>query len=443
MFKKIGFDYIVETLDIVSKLGKKTLREIEFSKDRVFLEKEYSNLEKTIKLLENKPKLYSILKRKLSSLKDISFTIERLSNGYILDDVELFEIKIFSMISQEIYEILGEEYRFLAPQNLEKVVAILDPDKNRIASFHIYSSYSIELSEVRKAIKETKDETLYETEVRLEDDVRKVISRKLLNYNQILKSSVRKLGYLDLVLAKANQVLKLGLTRPHFAEKTKIKGMFNPKVLKGLEDKNREYQKIDLSLYNGVTIITGANMSGKTLTLKTLGLVQKMAQMGFYVPAKEAELLIVDEVCVLIGDLQSLEEGLSSFAAEMLEVDNIIKKIKKGIRPLVLIDELARTTNPQEGRALLRGVINILKNNLIESVITTHYDQVGSDVVKIRVAGIKKSEIDESVTFKNIEDYIDYSLIEVEDEDVPEEALTIAKLLKIDDEIISESYKYL
>ncbi|MEG0301351.1 MutS-related protein, partial [Cetobacterium sp.] len=291
--------------------------------------------------------------------------------------------------------------------------------------------------------KETKDETLYETEVRLEDDVRKVISRKLLNYNQILKSSVRKLGYLDLVLAKANQVLKLGLTRPHFAEKTKIKGMFNPKVLKGLEDKNREYQKIDLSLYNGVTIITGANMSGKTLTLKTLGLVQKMAQMGFYVPAKEAELLIVDEVCVLIGDLQSLEEGLSSFAAEMLEVDNIIKKIKKGIRPLVLIDELARTTNPQEGRALLRGVINILKNNMIESVITTHYDQVGSDVVKIRVAGIKKSEIDDNVTFKNIEDYIDYSLIEVEDENVPEEALTIAKLLKIDEEIISESYKYL
>ncbi|MEG0237772.1 MutS-related protein, partial [Cetobacterium sp.] len=344
MFKKIGFDYIVETLDIVSKLGKKTLREIEFSKDRVFLEKEYSNLEKTIKLLENKPKLYSILKRKLSSLKDISFTIERLSNGYILDDVELFEIKIFSMISQEIYEILGEEYRFLAPQNLEKVVAILDPDKNRIASFHIYSSYSIELSEVRKAIKETKDETLYETEVRLEDDVRKVISRKLLNYNQILKSSVRKLGYLDLVLAKANQVLKLGLTRPRFTEKTKIKGMFNPKVLKGLEEKDREYQKIDLSLYNGVTIITGANMSGKTLTLKTLGLVQKMAQMGFYVPAQEAELLIVDEVCVLIGDLQSLEEGLSSFAAEMLEVDSIIRKVKKGIRPLVLIDELARTT---------------------------------------------------------------------------------------------------
>ncbi|WP_297597490.1 hypothetical protein [uncultured Cetobacterium sp.] len=443
MFKKIGFDYIVETLDIVSKLGKKTVREVKFSRDEIFLEKEYLNLERTLTLLESKPNLYRELKRKICSLKDVSFTIERLCNGYILDDIELFEIKIFSMISQEIYEILGIEYDFLAPQNLEKVIDILDPDKIRIASFHIYSSYSIELSEIRKEIKKTKDERLYEAEVELEDDVRKVISRKLLNYNQILKSSVKRLGYLDFILAKADQVLKLGLVRPSFTERTEIKGMFNPKVLKGLAEKNKDYQKIDISLYNGVTIITGANMSGKTLTLKTLGLVQKMAQMGFYVPAQEAKLLIVDEVCILIGDLQSLENGLSSFAAEMLEVDSIIKKVKKGVKPLILIDELARTTNPQEGRALLRGVINILKKNFIESVITTHYNKVGNDVVKLRVTGIKKTEIDEGVTFENIENYIDYSLIEVEDDNVPAEALTIAKLLKIDEDIISESYKYL
>ena len=442
-FEKIGFDYIIDTLDIVSKLGKRTLKKIEFSKNKIELEKEYDNLKIVMALLKKNPKIYTTIKRKLSALKDIEIITNRLSNGYILDDIELFEIKIFSMISQEIYEILSEKYKFLAPQNLEKVIDILDPDKLRIASFHIYSSYSIELSEVRKAIKETKDETLYETEMQLEDDVRKVISRKLSNYNQVLKSSIKRLGYLDLILAKAHQAEKFNLIKPTFGEKTELQGVFNPKVLKILEDKEKKYQKVDIKLHNGVTVITGANMSGKTLTLKTLGLVQNMAQMGFYIPALKGEIQLVDEICLSIGDTQSLEEGLSSFASEMLEIDRIVKKIKKGLRPLVLIDELARTTNPQEGRALLKSVIEILNNYFIESIITTHYDQVGKDVVKLRVKGIKKDELEDDVSYKNIEDYIDYSLVEVNDESVPEEALTIGKLLKIDEDIINNAYKYL
>ncbi|MGL5426924.1 MAG: MutS-related protein, partial [Cetobacterium sp.] len=218
---------------------------------------------------------------------------------------------------------------------------------------------------------------------------------------------------------------------------------FNPKVLKSLEEKERVYQKVDISLGKRVTVITGANMSGKTLTLKTLGLIQVMAQTGFFVSAESAELQLLDDICLSIGDSQSLEEGLSSFAAEMLEIDGIVKKIKKGVRPLVLIDELARTTNPEEGRALLKSVVKILDRYSIEAIITTHYDDIEKDVTKLRVVGIKKDILLESVDYKNIEDYIDYSLVEVDDGDVPEEALTIAKLLKIDDEIIKNAYEYL
>ncbi|MGL5351422.1 MAG: MutS-related protein [Cetobacterium sp.] len=442
-FEKLNFDYILENLDISSKLGKKRVKEIQFTNDSLFLEKEFFNLEVVINLLEKNPKIYSVMKRKLSNLKDISSIVERLINGYVLDDVELFEIKIFSMISQEIYELLKENYKDLAPQNLEKVIDILDPDKIRIASFHIYNSYSIELSQIRDKIKETKDESLYDKEIELEDNVRKFISKKLLNYNQVLKSSIKRLGYLDFVFAKAQIANKLNLVKPIFANKTKIVGMFNPKVLKSLEEKERVYQKVDISLGKRVTVITGANMSGKTLTLKTLGLIQVMAQTGFFVSAESAELQLLDDICLSIGDSQSLEEGLSSFAAEMLEIDGIVKKIKKGVRPLVLIDELARTTNPEEGRALLKSVVKILDRYSIEAIITTHYDDIGKDVTKLRVVGIKKDILLESVDYKNIENYIDYSLVEVDDGDVPEEALTIAKLLKIDDEIIKNAYEYL
>ena len=79
----------------------------------------------------------------------------------------------------------------------------------------------------------------------------------------------------------------------------------------------------------------------------------------------------------------------------------------------------------------------------IEAIITTHYDDIGKDVTKLRVVGIKKNVLEENIDYKNIENFIDYSLVEVDDGDVPEEALTIAKLLKIDDEIIQNAYEYL
>nr|WP_307775602.1 hypothetical protein [uncultured Cetobacterium sp.] len=441
--EKVGFDYILENLDIVSKLGKKYLKLIEFSKNKVLLEKEYDNQEYVGDLIARKPRLYVELKKKLGAIRDISIIVERLRSGYVLDDVELFEVKIFSMISQEIYNILYEESKELAPQNLEKVIDMLDPDKLRIASFHIYSSYSKELSEVRKKIKETKNEELYEIETQLEDDVRKVISRKLGNYSLVLKSSIKRLGYLDYILAKVKQIEELGLVRPKLDKITEIYGMFNPKVKNILKYQNKIYQEVDVKLHEGVTIITGANMSGKTLTLKTIGLVQSMAQKGFFVPAKNAKIKIMDDIYMSVGDSQSIDDGLSSFAAEMLEIDRIIKKVKIGLKPLVLIDELARTTNPQEGRALLKSVISILKRYKIESLITTHYDRVGDDVRRLRVVGIKKELLKECTTYQNIEDYIDYSLIEVNDDTVPEEALTIAKLLKIDEEIVEKAYKYL
>ncbi|MGL4672166.1 MutS-related protein [Cetobacterium sp.] len=443
MYGKIGFDYILENLDIASKLGKKMINKVEFSKDRDALEKEFDNIESVINLLEKNESFYPILKRKLSAVKDIENIVDRVQNGYVLDDIELFEIKSFSMASQEIYTLLHENYEHLSPLDLDKIIDILDPDRVRIKSFHIYNSYSIELAEIREVIKHNKDEELYFKELEIEDRVREVITKKILERVDSLKNCTVKLGYLDFILAKANQVQKLKLVRPSFSRATEIKKMFHPKVLEILEKKGKTYQEIDISISEGVTLITGANMSGKTLTLKSLGLIQMMSQSGFYVPAQSAKIKLVDSISLSIGDLQSVEEGLSSFAGEMLEIDSIVKKVKNGIRPLVLIDELARTTNPTEGRALSKSVIKILNKYNVEAVITTHYDEIEDDVLKLRVVGIKKDELKKPINHKNIEEYIDYSFIKIDKDDVPKEALVIAELLGIDDEIIKNAYSYL
>lgn len=443
MKEKIGLDFIFKTLDIVSKLGTETLKKISFSKDEDYLKKEYDILDYTLNLIDKTPKIYGDLKRKLLNLKDITLIINRLEKGYILDDVDFFEIKRFAMISQDIFKILNEEAKILSPENLVKVIDLLDPDKIRIESFYIYNSYSIELALVRKEYKESKSEELYEKEMELESKIRNKLGRKLLDEIYSLKSSVKKLGYLDFVLAKANQSIKLNLKRPILSDTTKLKGMFHPKIQNKLQEKGKKYQKIDIDLDKNVIIITGSNMSGKTVTLRSLGLIYEMAQRGFFIPVTYGELKIVDEVLISIGDTQCIDEGLSSFAGEILNISNIIKKVKSKGEYLVLIDELARTTNPQEGRAILKSVGDILQKNKQMSVITTHYSGIGESFKMLRVKGIKKEKNKEEINLSNIEEFIDYSLIQVEKDEVPEEALTIAKILEVDKDIIDGAYRYL
>ena len=94
-------------------------------------------------------------------------------------------------------------------------------------------------------------------------------------------------------------------------------------------------------------------MGGKNVVLKTLTLCQYLFQYGVGIPAKNADIAVKDEVYFCIGDEQSIEKGLSSFAAEMKNIDAVIKASRGKRKLLALIDEPARTTNPKEGTALV------------------------------------------------------------------------------------------
>jgi DNA mismatch repair ATPase MutS len=109
----------------------------------------------------------------------------------------------------------------------------------------------------------------------------------------------------------------------------------------------------------------------------------------------------------------------------------------------VLIDELARTTNPTEGRAIVSAVANYLDGCNVKAVITTHYSGLSTQCRKLRVKGFIEDSKDATITVKNIGDYIDYSLIDDDGANVPHEALRIAQILGVDDDIISEARKQL
>ena len=164
-------------------------------------------------------------------------------------------------------------------------------------------------------------------------------------------------------------------------------------------------------------------MGGKTVVLKTLTLCQYLFQFGFGIPASAACIAIKDEIMFCIGDEQSIEKGLSSFAAEMKNIDAVIKASRENRRLLALIDEPARTTNPTEGTALVQALLKVLSEKRMSLVMTTHYDIEPGSAYCLRVKGFDNG-------------LMNYSLVEVEDGEVPHEALNIAQSLGIDPEWI-------
>jgi dsDNA-specific endonuclease/ATPase MutS2 len=252
-----------------------------------------------------------------------------------------------------------------------------------------------------------------------------------------LEQALKDVEELDFILAKAELAMNLKLSKPALSSSIEYEGLFNPLIKEQLEKTNQIYQPINIKLDKGTTLITGANMTGKTVILRSLALSQYLFQYGFYVPAKQAKIKPVDKIFLVSGDYQSILSGLSLYAAEILKLNEILTYIKQDDSVLILLDEIARNTNPHEGRLIVKAVIKILNNYHSISVVTTHFNDVAEkNIRKFRIKGIKKSRLKMYISPTDIIELIDYSLIEDKKGKVPEEALTIAKILNIDKELI-------
>ncbi len=448
-----GLRFMIDKLELKSSLAKRYLLSLPFITNEQQLAKEIDNLSMmvlTISKNENADFINN-LGIKLEQIHDINGTIKNLAKAATLDDIELFEIKRFCILVSEISDILENiNFSNISLPNLENVIEILDPDKQRIPHFYIYSSYNKELEQLRNRYKQIQNEDLEAAEiirqksVELEDKIHQELSKQLFAYALFLETALNNIAYLDILLAKAQQAKDMNLCKPIIASQNTIfKSLFNPQIKALLNLQNKDFQPIDICLYQSPCLITGVNMGGKTVLLKTIALAQYLFQFGFFIPAISAEIVPVDKIMLSIGDEQSELTGLSSYASEMLNVNEIITTVKSNNRVLVLIDELARTTNPEEGKAIVNATIDILESKNIRSLITTHYSGIKSNCRKLRVKGLIAEKLSENLTINNINNFMDYSLAENNTENITMQALEIAKVLGVDNELIDRANNYL
>lgn len=195
-------------------------------------------------------------------------------------------------------------------------------------------------------------------------------------------------------------------------------------------------------------------MGGKTISLKLAGMVAILTQYGFFVPCKSARVGLSNYMQILIGDSQSIERGLSSFGSEMEELKEILDNSKD--RSLLLIDEIASGTNPVEGLALTRSLVDHIKDQPYITLMTTHFETVteDKDVKNLQVMGLAGADfdkLDKELRYAKKKDriniiskYMDYRLRVVDDAaQIPKDALNIAKMLGIDKSIIEKAKDYI
>lgn len=470
--ENIGLQYVLDLMAPCSAYGQEALRKLRpysrAQKDE--LQCELDNVEKAIVSRQKQEADYVRLEQVLRQVKNITKTIQSIEDG-MLGEVDLFELKRYLLQLADIvplYDAVNEsaQYNDIAFADTSAALEILDPEKNRVASFHISNRYSEELTRIRREKKLTEEalrkeadkkqkeilmarrSELVTQEQREEEAVRRSLAGQLLPYKELMLQNARAIARLDIVMQKAVLAKRMQCCKPEIGTKILMKEMYNPRIAAILEKEGRSFTPVSIELDTGTTVITGANMGGKSVALKTIALNVALVQYGFYAFADRAETPLFDAMYIVSEDLEAVDRGLSTFGGEIVRLNEITASLKTKF-PIILLDEFARGTNPDEGAAIARAVAEYLNSREAVTVMTTHYDGV-ADVARAhyQVAGLSgadmgklKAELESASRADRVSviaRHMDYGLFPVEgSRRVSRDAISICHLLKCDKEILN------
>ena len=307
-------------------------------------------------------------------LKNVNNALSRANAGSVLNTRELLDIagvlRVIRTLSQwresnaGVHSVLDPLFNALAPNKyLETAIfnAIVSEDE-------ISDNASPALADIRRKIRvqeskerEEIERILYELSVQAGD------------FAQSIKNSYECALELNLIFAKAQYAYKIKAMPPILNDS----GIINLRAARHPLIDPKKVVPVDIMLGKDfdTLVITGPNTGGKTVSIKTLGLLSMMAMCGLMIPSGDrSEISVFDEILSDIGDEQSIEQSLSTFSAHMTNIINIMNAADSG--SLVLIDELGAGTDPIEGAALAMAVLEALHDKGAKIAATTHYAEL-------------------------------------------------------------------
>lgn len=203
--------------------------------------------------------------------------------------------------------------------------------------------------------------------------IQQELSELFMGITKELDTNIKIIGKLDFIFAKAkfgianygvapiindNKIIKLNKARHPLIDKDKVVPV-----------------DIEIGEKYNTLVITGPNTGGKTVTLKTIGLLSCMGMSGLYIPAGEkSSIYVFDNIFADIGDEQSIADSLSTFSSHMINIVDMMKKSTE--KSLILLDELCSGTDPQEGANLAISILEELNQKQSINVVTTHYSEI-------------------------------------------------------------------
>lgn len=469
--EEIGLKYVRDLLEPASPYGVKYLKNEGFygPAQQAALEEELENVALLLEALREDEAGLRDVQHSLSYLKDLSGSLENCAHQ-ALTEVELFELSALCRRLAELKKLAEKLAVYSALHGVaftspEGALRVLDPEESGRQSFYVEDGRTPALEQVRA------EKRRLETELRQAEDAEKerlqalrqeaaraeeeelkriyeAMSLALRPHLPALKANVAAAGRLDAGIAKALLARRFDCVCPQIGDGPLcLEEAVHPQAAEAMAARDRAFVPISLRLDRGVTLLTGANMGGKSLALKTVLLNTALALSGCFVFAREAQIPLFARIELINRDFADTSRGLSSFGGEILRLKEALAHLEEGGLSLIVMDELARGTNAREGAAILKGTVAYLSGKNAMTLLATHYDGAGALAVRhYQVKGLQKMhQGDRSLGalsrdgLRQIEQAMDYGLMEVPPgTDCPQDAIAICRLLGLPEEILRE-----
>ncbi len=266
--------------------------------------------------------------------------------------------------------------------NGRRTLAVLVEYKSEVSGFVHSKSESGKTIFIEPGVTIAVNNEIAELEIDEQREVNRILRELcalIKPYVPELKKGFQILGFVDFLKAKALFAVDLNATLPEIKEgfDLHIIAAYHPLLF--LQNKKSGRKTIPLTVElnseNRVLVISGPNAGGKTIALKTIGILQMMLQSGLLIPVKDSsKYCFFDKILIDIGDTQSIENELSTYSAKLKSMTSILNEINEST--LVLMDEFGSGTDPELGSAIAEAVLESIENSKTKGVITSHFSNV-------------------------------------------------------------------